>query len=203
MSRSTNDGATPLQIALEVTGHGHHPAVAGISAAGHWLGLTGGVESPGRQPDTVARVRAADLPSAARLVAGIRSELAATGIDPAGVAVLVDLEVMIALDASSARRAVQRLDDLVAPPPPATPRYVGTPAGLAGLIADIHAAGVADGVVLLPLVNREVLGHIAFRTLPVVESAGVQLLPARVAEIRLRALGGDADSPAAQRSRPA
>jgi hypothetical protein len=30
-------------------------------------------------------------------------------------------------------------------------RYVGTPRGLAGFIADVHTLGIADGVTLLPL----------------------------------------------------
>ena len=28
--------------------------------------------------------------------------------------------------------------------------YVGTPSGLAGLVADMHALGIADGAVLIP-----------------------------------------------------
>jgi hypothetical protein len=45
-------------------------------------------------------------------------------------------------------------------------RYVGTATGLAGLISDIHAAGVADGVTLIPIKPEESLEPILYETLP-------------------------------------
>ncbi|AMY20638.1 MULTISPECIES: hypothetical protein [Nocardiaceae] len=65
--------------------------------------------------------------------------------------ILVDLDVHLAHDARTARGEV--LAAAVAPRPD-TLRYVGTPAGLAGLIADIVAAGVADGVTVRPVLDR-------------------------------------------------
>jgi hypothetical protein len=43
-------------------------------------------------------------------------------------------------------------------------------------------------VTLRPLVNSEVLGHIAFRTLPWLGSSGAPLCPEQVEAVRRRAL---------------
>ena len=107
----------------------------------------------GHAPDGATRIRAVDLRAVAQRVAAVRAE------DPDAV-VVVDIDVMIADEAQSARAMLARLgsergDTLL---------YVGTPSGLAGLIADIHALGIADGAVLLPatdaaraLIYRDVL----------------------------------------------
>ena len=94
----------------------------------------------GVAPDDAIRVRAVDLRALGQHVAVVRAEYPSA-------AVVVDIDVMIADQATSARAALNRLggehgDTLL---------YVGTPAGLAGLIADIHTLGIADGVVLLPM----------------------------------------------------
>ena len=52
-------------------------------------------------------------------------------------------------------------------------QYIGTPVGLAGLIADIQAAGVADGVTLLPLSLPRVLEQLVDGTLPWLEERGL------------------------------
>ncbi|WP_234940073.1 hypothetical protein [Mycolicibacterium sp. GESEQ-9] len=67
--------------------------------------------------------------------------------------VVVDINVMIALDVRAARTAMsdsayESGDTMV---------YVGTPTGLSGLIADIYALGIADGAILLPADNEGVL----------------------------------------------
>ncbi|MGZ5378254.1 MAG: hypothetical protein ACXWD8_09595 [Mycobacterium sp.] len=79
------------------------------------------------------------------------------GAEPA---VILDVTVAaVAADFRSARRELESIDGV---------RYAGTVDGLAGLIADIEAAGVADGATLvaaspgqdLPAVGLDVL-HLA------------------------------------------
>lgn len=83
----------------------------------------------------VVRLSAADLPEAARR----RRRL------PADVAVVLDLSVSIADDPRTALATISEHDgrDGV--------RYAGTVDGLAGLVADLYIAGVADGVTLIPV----------------------------------------------------
>jgi hypothetical protein len=108
-------------------------------------------------PVGAVRVRAVDL-------RGVTHRAAAARADHPGAVVMVDIDVMIAEDAHSARDTLAdagqaRSDTLL---------YVGTPTGLAGLIADIHALGIADGAVLLPvteaardLIYTEVLAQLS------------------------------------------
>jgi hypothetical protein len=55
--------------------------------------------------------------------------------------VLVDTDVRTALHSA----------EQPGPTPAATLRYVGTPHGLAGFIADLQTVGIADGLTLIPL----------------------------------------------------
>lgn len=118
-------------------------------AEGDWSELTSGGE------DTV-RLAASDLQRAQRGRARIRA-------DRGEVAVILDLTVAVAGDFHSVRELAV-IDD-------GTLRYVGTVHGLAGLIADIEVAGVADGVTLIsasPQVDvrrlgRDVLARLALR----------------------------------------
>jgi hypothetical protein len=79
------------------------------------------------------RISAPDLARARRIRAGVDRD----------VAVILDVTVAVGADFRSARRALQVATD------DANVRYIGTVLGLAGLIADIEAAGVADGVTLV------------------------------------------------------
>jgi hypothetical protein len=81
----------------------------------------------------VVRITAPDLARARRIRAGVDGD----------VAVILDVTVAVGADFRSARRALQVATD------DANVRYVGTVLGLAGLVADIEAAGVADGVTLV------------------------------------------------------
>lgn len=99
-----------------------------VADAGDWTELTDGELPP-------VRISAPDLAQARRQRAGIRSE-------EDGVSVILDVTVAVAADYRSARR-------LGVAGAEAAVRYVGTVDGLAGLIADIEAAGVADGVTLI------------------------------------------------------
>ncbi|MDI9918273.1 hypothetical protein [Rhodococcus sp. IEGM 1379] len=164
-----------LHVAVELTGFGHHPAAEGapgnlpLIGGDYWVDLT---ESETlldltAYPANVIRIRATDLRAAQVRRAGIRAALAADGRDPDTVAVLVDLEVLIAPEARSARKELAQLDSaLTVARVPVSLQYVGTPSGLGSLIADIRAADVADGVTLLPLALPRTLEHLVDETIP-------------------------------------
>jgi hypothetical protein len=99
---------------------------------GGWSELTEG----GRQP---VRVAATDLQHARRVRQRVRA-------GSADVAVILDVTVAVAADFRSVRESLGTVDGV---------RYAGTVDGLAGLIADIEVAGVADGVTLVPVSPRE------------------------------------------------
>lgn len=164
-----------LRVAVELTGFGHHPAAEGapgnrpLIGGDYWVDLT---ESDSLLdltafPVNVIRIRATDLRDAQIQRAQIRAALAEDGRDPDAVAVLVDLEVLIAPEARSARKELAQLDSaLIALRVPVSLQYVGTPSGLGSLIADIRAADVADGVTLLPLSLPRTLEYLVGETIP-------------------------------------
>ncbi|MDT5071898.1 MAG: hypothetical protein QOH82_1218, partial [Mycobacterium sp.] len=99
-----------------------------VDAAGDdWSELTSGGA-------VTVRLAASDLQRAQRGRARIRS-------DRRDVEVILDITVAVASDFHSVRD-LAAVDD-------GTLRYAGTVDGLTGLIADIDAAGVADGVTLI------------------------------------------------------
>lgn len=108
---------------------------------GAWTELTEG----GRP---VVRLSAPNLQEAARR----RRRL------PADVAVVLDLAVSVADDPRTALAAISDRED------DAGVHYAGTVDGLAGLVADLVVAGVADGVTLIP-VGPDDLGPQAHATL--------------------------------------
>lgn len=97
----------------------------------------------------VIRFRAPDLKRAQRERANIRAE--------GSVDAVLDVKVSVAADFRTACRAMAA----AAPGDDAALRYVGTLDGLAGLVSDIHAAGVADGVTLIPVVEDQDGGWLA------------------------------------------
>lgn len=111
----------------------------------------------------IVRVAAPDLQQARRVRARIRA-----GADD--VAVILDVTVAVAGDFRAARQVLGPLEDVDA----STVQYAGTVDGLAGLIADIVSAEVADGVTLIPAsprqdvgsVGRDVLGRLDVREQP-------------------------------------
>lgn len=119
-----------------------------------WRELTHGISRDGRP---AVRLAASDLQRAQRGAARLRA-------DQPGVAVILDLHVTVTADFGAVR-------DALAAGRGATVRYAGTVDGLAGLIADIELAGVADGVTLiseaprqeLRSVGRDVLSRLALR----------------------------------------
>ena len=97
-------------------------------AVGQWTELTTG----GRP---VVRLNAPDLQEARRR----RRRL------PADVPVVLDVAVAAVDDSRTALTVIAgRGDD-------STVRYAGTVDGLAGLVADLYVAGVAEGVTLIPV----------------------------------------------------
>jgi alkanesulfonate monooxygenase SsuD/methylene tetrahydromethanopterin reductase-like flavin-dependent oxidoreductase (luciferase family) len=86
------------------------------------------------------RVRATDLGDIWRKSARLRR-------DRPDVDIVADIEIVIAADSRTARSLMGSTD---VDGTEGTLLYVGTPSGLAGLIADIHALGIADGAVLIP-----------------------------------------------------
>ncbi|MCG7594435.1 hypothetical protein ACXYX3_23400 [Mycobacterium sp. C3-094] len=108
----------------------------------------------------VIRVSAPDLQRARQVRSRIRS-------GPGNAAVILDVTVAVARDFRAARAAFgdQSADTI---------RYAGTVAGLAGLLADISSAGVADGVTLigasggqdLERIGRDALAELAARNQP-------------------------------------
>ncbi|TXI55744.1 MAG: hypothetical protein E6Q57_00295 [Mycobacterium sp.] len=104
------------------------------------LGVVTGTEVAWVAPADPVRVRGADLGEVARRASAARR-------DHPHSDVVVDIDFVIAHDARSARALTLAGGD---EPDRQTLLYVGTPAGLAGLIADIHALNIADGAVLIP-----------------------------------------------------
>ena len=102
------------------------PRVFVTDPTGTWTELTAG----GRP---VVRLTAPDLQEAQRR----RRRL------PADVPVILDVAVSVADDSRTALAAISAQDG------PKTVQYVGTVDGLAGLVADLYVAGVADGVTLI------------------------------------------------------
>jgi hypothetical protein len=92
----------------------------------------------------VIRVRAEDLRGVANQVATARRE-------HPGRDVVVEIDVVIAGEAREARAAVAHAGP---PPDRGTLRYVGTAAGLAGLVADLYALDLSDGAMLIPLLGE-------------------------------------------------
>jgi hypothetical protein len=113
-----------------------------------------------RLPACFARVRAADLRDAARQSARLRAEAGAEGCT-----VFVDIEVLVDGDARTAMWAAEQLGQTAAFD--SALRYVGTPRGLAGFIADLHTLGIADGVTLIALRAADSAQRIINDVLPV------------------------------------
>ncbi|UTT49032.1 MULTISPECIES: hypothetical protein [Rhodococcus] len=169
-----------LRIAVELAGH---------SGPDYWADLTlGRAGDPpldlSADAPNVVRVRAADLREAGKLRDRIRAEAAEEGREPDSVTVLVDVEVVLASDARTARTRRTRPEATRGEAD--TLSYVGTPHGLAGLIADIHAVQVADGVTLIPLAAPFTVEHLVDGTLPWLASRGLIEVSPTVVEVLRR-----------------
>ena len=91
----------------------------------------------------VVRISAPDLAAAHTARERIRAAVADAGRDPDTVAVLLDVEFLLAVDETTARRELDELGELA----PETLRVVGTPDAL----VDVIAEKAADGITAVPL----------------------------------------------------
>ena len=169
-----------LRVAAELNGYGHHPALTIGPGAGRpksrWVDLCGADYGGGfpRDRATIVRIQAADMAQAHRERARLRSEIQAKGGHPDDIAVLLDIAVLIAPEARSARKGLMRLDSMLPGPRPIeTLEYIGTPLGLASLIADLYVVGVVDGVTLVPMSEPAALDHVVNETLPWLTLRGI------------------------------
>ncbi|QII07299.1 hypothetical protein BH93_19745 [Rhodococcoides fascians A25f] len=95
--------------------------------------------------DKFHRMRQPDLGGGIRERERVRRSWTDAGGDPASLSVALDIDVLIADDAPSARtRLSLRGEEMFG----STVRYVGTARGLVSLIVDVYSAHVADAVVL-------------------------------------------------------
>lgn len=111
--------------------------------------------TPGMQPcwlsrppsGEIIRAQASDLSAAQRFRTQIRRDHGMQSYTTEPPKVLFDIEFHLAADAHTAREEIGARSRTVRE----NITYVGTSLGLAGLIADMVAAEVADGVILRPL----------------------------------------------------
>jgi alkanesulfonate monooxygenase SsuD/methylene tetrahydromethanopterin reductase-like flavin-dependent oxidoreductase (luciferase family) len=170
------------------------PSITPRSAQAHppvVLGLTGtehGVDEPEALPVVgrwaqVVRVAAPDLAAARATRRQARDAVAAAGRDPDEVAVLLDVETLLADTADQAEATLAQLDGWVDAARFAlrtdtqrvsTVALVGTAAGLADLIEDAVGAEAADGVTLVPLALPSGLRHIAAALVPLLTERGLR-----------------------------
>lgn len=100
------------------------------------------------QASVVRRIRQPELRGGIKERAQLRASWQQLGDDPADLVVALEIDVLIAADAATARAELlelgeSRFGDTV--------RYVGTATGLLTLILDVYTAEVADAVILRPL----------------------------------------------------
>jgi hypothetical protein len=115
----------------------------GDSSQSTYVWLTG--QASGSVPVRESRIQAHDLRDAQLQSSRLRAGRSAAA-DP----LFLDLEVLVDISAAAAQRALSQ----VASPRRQSTHYVGTVSGLRGLIRDIHALRIADGVVLFPISSR-------------------------------------------------
>lgn len=120
----------------------------------------------GSPSSRIVRIEAPDMRDAQRQCLQIRAAWALEGHDLATSAVLADVEVVLADEASQARRRLAELGGWLRDRSHPALRYVGTPAGLAGMIGDMFVANVCDGVVVIPLESGNTHDAIYNQTIP-------------------------------------
>jgi alkanesulfonate monooxygenase SsuD/methylene tetrahydromethanopterin reductase-like flavin-dependent oxidoreductase (luciferase family) len=153
------------------------PSITPRSPQGHPL-----VVLRGDEPEAVAvaarwadvvRIAAPDVAAAHAARERVRAAVEAAGRDPDTVAVLLDVETLLAADVAAAGRD---LDSLDGPEPlaPASLRVVDTPDALVALIGAAVRAGAVDGVTLVPLELAGGLEMIADEVAPRLLTAGLR-----------------------------
>lgn len=136
-SRPLDSAVVPVYMATSPTAAGRDPM---------WMTAT---------PSEWMHIRSADLGEAQVMRTRVRRDHLMRGRQTRPPEVILELEVHIAAEARTARKELTAARVGL----PASVRYLGTSSGLAGLISDIKAARVADGVLITPLVTscREAL----------------------------------------------
>jgi alkanesulfonate monooxygenase SsuD/methylene tetrahydromethanopterin reductase-like flavin-dependent oxidoreductase (luciferase family) len=127
----------------------------------------------GRWADVV-RVAAPDLAAAREARARVRRAVDEAGRDPDTVAVLLDVETLLAPTVDSAETQLDALDAHV-PLPAASARVIGTPDDLVDLIAAATASDAADGVTVVPLALPSGLRTLAGDVAPRLLDRGLRL----------------------------
>lgn len=126
------------------------------------------------------RAQASDLSAARRLRTQIRRHRAMQSHTTEPPKVLFDVEFHLAADARTARHELGARSRTVQE----NITYVGTSPGLAGLIADMMAAEVADGVILRPLsdeLSNRLATLIVVEVMPVLQQIRGALAPVAMA----------------------
>lgn len=119
-------------------------------------------------PARVVRIRRSVLSDAIRE----RSRLRADSLDdPADLVVALEVEALIAPEASTARSELLRRGESLAGD---TVRYVGTPNGLRTLIEDLYVAEVADAVIVIPIDGLSTAVQVADQVLPRLREASAR-----------------------------
>jgi len=125
----------------------------------------------------VARIAAPDLAAASEARARVRDAVAAAGRDPDEVAVLLDVETLLADTADQAQATLAQLDgwhDGSGGTEHGTLRILGTPVTLADLIEEAVGAGAADGVTLVPLALPSGMHTVAEGLVPLLVQRGLR-----------------------------
>ncbi|MEV0294998.1 LLM class flavin-dependent oxidoreductase [Nocardia sp. NPDC050710] len=112
-----------------------------------------------RRADLI-RITAGDLATARARRTALRAALVAADRDPDTVAVLLDLDIHLAISQQVADAEVADPEGWWPGDSMAPLRHIGTVAGLRTLLAEIADARGADGVVLRPLVLHPTLAHL-------------------------------------------
>lgn len=148
----------------------------------------GGLDVIGRWADVV-RVAAPDLAGAASARSLVRGAVAASGREPDSVAVLWDLEVLLAGTADRAAGVLEQLDEWdggSSEPAGGTAQVVGTASRLADLIGEAVLGGAADGVTLVPLALPSGLRVVAEDLVPLLVERGLRPAEAPGGTLRSR-----------------
>jgi alkanesulfonate monooxygenase SsuD/methylene tetrahydromethanopterin reductase-like flavin-dependent oxidoreductase (luciferase family) len=133
----------------------------------------------------VVRIAAPDLAAAHSAKKRVRAAVAAAGRDPDTVAVLLDVEVLLAADTATARRELDELD-AHARLAPASLRVVDTADALVDLVEEAVRDGAADGVTAVPLALPSGLRAIADDVAPRLAERGLRAPVAPGATLRGR-----------------
>jgi len=125
----------------------------------------------------VVRIAAPDLAAAADARARVRDAVAAAGRDPDEVAVLLDVETLLADTPDQAKATLAQLDGWHDGPggtEHGTLRILGTPVALADLIEEAVGSGAADGVTLVPLALPSGMHTVAEGLVPLLVQRGLR-----------------------------